>query len=73
MAGLDAGLVYNSFPKMGESWIPEDLFTFSPILRNVFENPTMVQFDHRILVSLAGGYWLLSTGSVSQVLGCSKH
>lgn len=52
VAGLDAGLVYNSFPKMGESWIPDDLFTFSPILRNVFENPTMVQFDHRILVSL---------------------
>ncbi|XP_036754348.2 cytochrome c oxidase assembly protein COX15 homolog isoform X2 [Manis pentadactyla] len=49
VAGLDAGLVYNSFPKMGESWIPDDLFTFSPILRNVFENPTMVQFDHRIL------------------------
>ncbi|XP_045883365.1 cytochrome c oxidase assembly protein COX15 homolog isoform X2 [Meles meles] len=49
VAGLDAGLVYNSFPKMGESWIPEDLFTFSPILKNVFENPTMVQFDHRIL------------------------
>ncbi|XP_006880100.1 PREDICTED: cytochrome c oxidase assembly protein COX15 homolog [Elephantulus edwardii] len=49
VAGLDAGLVYNSFPKMGESWIPEDLLTFSPILKNVFENPTMVQFDHRIL------------------------
>ncbi|XP_068817969.1 heme A synthase COX15 isoform X3 [Capricornis sumatraensis] len=49
VAGLDAGLVYNSFPKMGESWIPEDLFTFSPLLRNVFENPTMVQFDHRVL------------------------
>uniref|UniRef100_U3KN72 Cytochrome c oxidase assembly homolog COX15 n=1 Tax=Oryctolagus cuniculus TaxID=9986 RepID=U3KN72_RABIT len=49
VAGLDAGLVYNSFPKMGDSWIPEDLFTFSPVLRNVFENPTMVQFDHRIL------------------------
>lgn len=73
MAGLDAGLVYNSFPKMGESWIPEDLFTFSPILRNVFENPTMVQFDHRILVSLAVGYWLLSPGSLSQALGCLKH
>ncbi|XP_028917287.1 cytochrome c oxidase assembly protein COX15 homolog [Ornithorhynchus anatinus] len=49
VAGLDAGLVYNSFPKMGERWVPEDLFTFSPVLRNVFENPTMVQFDHRIL------------------------
>ncbi|XP_021575172.1 cytochrome c oxidase assembly protein COX15 homolog isoform X3 [Carlito syrichta] len=49
VAGLDAGLVYNSFPKMGDSWIPEDLLAFSPVLRNVFENPTMVQFDHRVL------------------------
>ncbi|XP_015455381.1 cytochrome c oxidase assembly protein COX15 homolog isoform X1 [Pteropus alecto] len=73
VAGLDAGLVYNSFPKMGESWIPEDLFTFSPTLRNVFENPTMVQFDHRLLVSLSGGYWLPSTGCLSRALGCLKH
>lgn len=72
MAGLDAGLVYNSFPKMGESWIPEDLFTFSPLLRNVFENPTMVQFDHRVLVSLAGGYWLLHTRNLSQAMGVSS-
>ncbi|KFP70318.1 Cytochrome c oxidase assembly protein COX15, partial [Acanthisitta chloris] len=49
VAGLDAGLVYNSFPKMGEHWIPDDLLAFSPILRNIFENPTTVQFDHRIL------------------------
>ena len=54
---------------MGESWIPEDLFSFSPLLRNVFENPTMVQFDHRVLVSLAGGYWLLHTRSLLQALG----
>lgn len=51
VAGLDAGLVYNSFPKMGERWIPDDLLAFSPVLRNIFENPTTVQFDHRILVS----------------------
>nr|XP_033799209.1 cytochrome c oxidase assembly protein COX15 homolog isoform X2 [Geotrypetes seraphini] len=49
VAGLDAGLVYNSFPKMGNHWIPEDLLTFSPVLKNVFENPTTVQFDHRLL------------------------
>ncbi|KAK7930843.1 hypothetical protein WMY93_007238 [Mugilogobius chulae] len=49
VAGLDAGLVYNSFPKMGERWIPDDLLAFSPTLKNVFENPTTVQFDHRIL------------------------
>ncbi|KTG34756.1 hypothetical protein cypCar_00021468, partial [Cyprinus carpio] len=49
VAGLDAGLVYNSFPKMGERWIPDDLLAFSPAIKNVFENPTTVQFDHRIL------------------------
>lgn len=50
VAGLDAGLVYNSFPKMGERWIPDDLLAFSPVLKNFFENPTTVQFDHRVLV-----------------------
>ncbi|KAI1894336.1 hypothetical protein AGOR_G00114760 [Albula goreensis] len=49
VAGLDAGLVYNSFPKMGERWLPDDLWAFSPTLKNFFENPTTVQFDHRIL------------------------
>ncbi|XP_069095775.1 heme A synthase COX15 [Pleurodeles waltl] len=49
VAGLDAGLVYNSFPKMGERWIPDDILAFSPTLENFFENPTTVQFDHRIL------------------------
>lgn len=50
VAGLDAGLVYNSFPKMGERWIPDELLAFSPTLKNFFENPTTVQFDHRVLV-----------------------
>ena len=50
VAGLDAGLVYNSYPLMGERWIPEDLLAFTPALRNFTENPTTVQFDHRTLV-----------------------
>uniref|UniRef100_A0A4W5N2G6 Cytochrome c oxidase assembly homolog 15 (yeast) n=1 Tax=Hucho hucho TaxID=62062 RepID=A0A4W5N2G6_9TELE len=49
VAGLDAGLVYNSFPMMGDRWIPDDLLAFSPTLKNFFENPTTVQFDHRVL------------------------
>ncbi|KAL8187519.1 UNVERIFIED_CONTAM: Cytochrome c oxidase assembly protein cox15 [Gekko kuhli] len=64
VAGLDAGLVYNSFPKMGERWIPDDLLAFSPRLKNFFENPTTVQFDHRILgissVTAITGLYLLS-------------
>lgn len=51
VAGLDAGLVYNTYPKMADRWIPCDLLAFSPTLRNFLENPTTVQFDHRRLVS----------------------
>lgn len=64
VAGLDAGLVYNSFPKMADKWIPEDILAFSPALRNFTENPTTVQFDHRILgtstLTLITGMYLLS-------------
>lgn len=49
VAGLDAGLVYNSFPKMGGKWIPDDLLALSPKLKNATENPTMTQFNHRLL------------------------
>lgn len=49
VAGLDAGLVYNSFPKMADRWIPTDLLALEPKWTNFFENPTTVQFEHRIL------------------------
>lgn len=68
VAGLDAGLVYNSFPKMANDWIPSDILAFSPGLRNFTENPTTVQFDHRILgittLSMISGLYLLSRRGV---------
>lgn len=64
VAGLDAGLVYNSFPKMGDRWLPEDILSMNPVQRNFTENPTTVQFDHRILgistLAVISGLWLLS-------------
>lgn len=64
VAGLDAGLVYNSFPKMADRWIPTDILDYSPRLRNFTENPTTVQFDHRVLgtstLMMITGLWLLS-------------
>lgn len=51
VAGMDAGLIYNTFPKMANKWIPDDILAMSPVLKNFTENPTTVQFDHRILVS----------------------
>jgi cytochrome c oxidase assembly protein subunit 15 len=49
VAGLDAGLVYNSFPKFADRWIPDDLIAYEPKWTNLFENPTTVQFTHRLL------------------------
>ncbi|XP_038070786.1 cytochrome c oxidase assembly protein COX15 homolog [Patiria miniata] len=64
VAGLDAGLVYNSFPKMADKWVPDDIMAIQPKYKNVFENPTTVQFDHRILgtttASAVVGMWLLA-------------
>ncbi|CAL8115362.1 unnamed protein product [Orchesella dallaii] len=64
VAGLDAGLVYNSFPKMADKWIPDDVLAFKPTWKNFTENPTTVQFDHRILgittFSTIMGLWALS-------------
>jgi cytochrome c oxidase assembly protein subunit 15 len=49
VAGLDAGLIYNTFPMMGESLIPPGLMALEPAWRNPFFNLTAVQFDHRVL------------------------
>jgi heme a synthase len=49
MAGLHAGLIYNTYPTMNGQWIPDGLFSMSPIYMNFFENITMVQFMHRKL------------------------
>ncbi|KAL6941303.1 Cytochrome c oxidase assembly protein cox15 [Hanseniaspora osmophila] len=60
VAGLDAGLIYNTFPKMGDTWFPSkrELLdkNFSRkednsdlVVRNVLDNPTTVQLNHRIL------------------------
>jgi heme a synthase len=49
VAGLKAGLVYNSFPLMDGQLIPDGLFMMQPWYLNIFENITMVQFIHRVL------------------------
>jgi cytochrome c oxidase assembly protein subunit 15 len=47
-AGLDAGKIYNQFPTMGEGLAPPDLFAMTPAWLNFFENPSAVQFMHRV-------------------------
>lgn len=61
VAGNDAGRAYNTFPKMGDTWIPDDIFNMKPLIRNFFENTSTVQLDHRILATttllLIGALW----------------
>jgi len=57
VAGNNAGLVYNEFPLMGGRLFPSDYCDpfLQPKWRNVFENSSLVQFDHRLLGMLSFG------------------
>jgi len=59
VAGLDAGLVYNTWPMMADRWIPSDLVTLTPKWKNIFENGTMAQFNHRHLVNFWPSLFIL--------------
>ncbi len=48
VAGLDAGMIYNTWPLMGNSLIPGDLVVDGTWGHNLFENRTLVQFNHRL-------------------------
>jgi heme a synthase len=49
VAGLNAGLTYNTFPLMDGRFVPEGYTQLEPFVRNWFENVAAVQFDHRLL------------------------
>lgn len=64
VAGLKAGLIFNSFPTMYGEWIPQGLFSLNPLYLNFFENQVTVQFNHRLLAIFTGSlilvYWVVS-------------
>lgn len=53
VAGLHAGLIYNSFPLMYGEWFPGEALEMTPRWLNFFENHALVQFDHRLLATTA--------------------
>ena len=54
VAGLDAGLVFNTWPEIDGALIPaaERLWFETPVWRNLFENTLTVQFNHRMVAYL---------------------
>jgi cytochrome c oxidase assembly protein subunit 15 len=59
VAGLRAGLAYNTWPLIDGALIPDTagLFFEQPWWRNFFDNPLMVQFNHRML---AYALWIVA-------------
>ncbi|MGD8784151.1 MAG: COX15/CtaA family protein [Thioalkalispiraceae bacterium] len=52
VAGTRAGHGFNTFPLMNGYFIPPGLFDMSPFYLNFFENPTTIQFNHRMIAYL---------------------
>jgi len=59
VAGLNAGMIYNTWPLMEEQIIPAGLYSMTPWYMNISENIMTVQFNHRMLayvIALLGLY-----------------
>ena len=57
VAGIDAGRTFTDWPLMAGGFFPPDAFSLSPVWRNFFEDPGLVQFMHRM-----SGYGLVIYG-----------
>lgn len=67
VAGLDAGLAYNTWPLMDGALVPGDLFIQNPAWINLFENPKTVQFVHRI------GAYVLFAAALFHMIQCLRE
>lgn len=54
VAGIRAGFSYNTFPLMDGRLVPEGYLDLAPWWKNLTANIAAVQFNHRLLATLAG-------------------
>lgn len=58
------GQIWNTWPKMGDEWIPEQVYMEDGLFANMFENPSGIQFTHRtlavVLCLIMGFIWFRS-------------
>lgn len=64
VANLQAGHIYNTFPKMYQHWAPPELWVIEPLFLNFIENIVTIQWLHRvfgtILAVLVISLWIRS-------------
>jgi cytochrome c oxidase assembly protein subunit 15 len=52
LAGMDGGLIYNSWPDMNGNFLPNDINNIDLFLYSSLDNPSVVQFYHRFTAYL---------------------
>ena len=57
VAGSRAGYIFNTFPKMGDTWTPSQFSIFPTVTENLIYNQINLQFFHRL-----GGWLMLVAG-----------
>ncbi len=67
VAGLHAGLIYETWPSMNGRFGPEHPFFLHPWYLNFFANPGLAQFDHRI------GAYLIFLGALALFFAARKQ
>ena len=72
VAGLHAGLLYNTWPDMDGRVFPEGAFSFKPWWINPFENPGLAQFDHRIGAYIVAGFAVFIYAKGVRLAGAAK-
>ena len=78
VAGLRAGLTYNTFPLMQGHVVPPEMFLLQPWYANFLSNMATVQFDHRMLawaltVLIPLLWWRVSKSTVSPGARLAAH
>ncbi len=64
VAGIDAGMAYNTWPLMDGAIVPSGLMLMTPWYLNPFENALAVQFNHRIVAYVIAVFAVLHVISV---------
>ncbi len=62
VAGMKAGLTYNTYPLMDGRLVPDGYLALAPFWRNWTENIAAVQFNHRLLATMTALLTLSVTG-----------
>ena len=59
VSGMDAGMIYNTWPLMGSTYFPDDNLVSNFFRLSTFNEPSLVQFIHRNLAYLISILYLI--------------